>query len=360
LKITDKIHRYSISERAIDGLCRLRVFCNDNNEIVALVTSVGNMNTGKSITNAIEYVIGGLVDSGDLPVETIFIEHYEKDYLGKDSFTLVKLNQNGSPAWKGIAEGKAIELLSCTKAEFSEPTLNNERLLNDLAVLNRNILPARDYDYSEFNDKLKRYIEIEKESISKRSILDLIEKGAKETAFLKLLGEDLSVFGEVHAHPEDDYIVFPEFPIGDGFVDFLILTSVSYMDVVLVEIKGADFNMFNQGHYDKPARNIEIACDQIRKRLRYIMDDLASFRKHIHNIRERVEAGESIHNSFIGPSDHLEVSSDKDIRIHTVVIGGRTVNDIEEAKKRHEYTSNQKMNLRLESWDTWVRKLKRD
>ncbi len=358
MKVTDRIHRFS-KKNNLDGLYRLRIFCNSKMQVVAVITSVGDKNPSTSIQNAIEVIIEDLISTGVVPMNAWFIEHYEKEFLGKEKFLLVKISEEGYPDWKELKQEDVACILECSKKELESSTLSDDRLIGDLDRLGTEIAPSMSFWQSQPTNVLKRHIEIEKGGISKKSIQDLIDKKAKEEDFLVHLRKDLSVFGEIYAQPHDDYIIFSEFPIGKGFVDFLILTGVSFMDVILVEVKGADFNMYNQSHYDKPARNIEVAIDQIRTRMRYITENLQGFRSNIHSVRESVEQGEIFSNSFIGPRGYLEVDPEKDITIHAVVIGGKSVNDLKEAKKRHEYSSSLNLNLKLESWDTWVRKLRR-
>ena len=42
-----------------------------------------------------------------------------------------------------------------------------------------------------------------------------------------------------------------------------------------------------------------------------------------------------------------------------VFIDGRTVNDLEESYKHHDYESTTTSLIRIVSWDTWLRRLKR-
>lgn len=118
--------------------------------------------------------------------------------------------------------------------------------------------------------------------------------------------------------------------------------------------------MVNQGHYDKFAGKIDEAIDQIRKRLRHVIDGIREFRAQVHRVRQNVEEGKSQYNSLLGPDGHLEVDPDKDINIRCVVIGGRTRDDYEESKKRHDVERSTHPPIRVESWDTWLRKVRRE
>lgn len=193
--------------------------------------------------------------------------------------------------------------------------------------------------------------------ISKKDILNLIQINAKELEFQKLLESDMSVLGEAYTIIKDEYICFSQFPIDNGYVDFAIFTGRSKMDIILIEIKGANFFLYNQGFYKKLNEKMNAAIDQINNRLRFIHYNIREFVDYVHKIREKVESGDSIYNSFMGPCKNLEVSKEKDIRIRCIVIGGKTRDDL--SKKRQDYEEITNSQIQIESWETWVRKLKR-
>jgi len=209
------------------------------------------------------------------------------------------------------------------------------------------------------NATIRRRIEILDGMISKSEIEKLVHSKASEQDIQKLLKKDLSIFGEAYAKPDDEYICFSEFPVANGAVDFAVFTGRSRMDVVLIEVKGADFSLVNNNHYKEFNHKINEAAGQIRTRLGHVYRSLQVFRDQVHSIRDRAEAGERVHNAFLGPPQRLEVSSDKDINIRTVVIGGRTVNDSDESRRRQDFESRITPPIRIESWDTWLRRLQR-
>ena len=131
------------------------------------------------------------------------------------------------------------------------------------------------------------------------------------------------------------------------------------MDVILIEVKGADFFLTNAGHYSKISSKVEIAVDQIRDRLRYVYENYEKFKRKVHEIREKVESGQTLYNSFQGLFKFLEVDSKKDIKVQSIIIAGRTRDDYEESKKRHDYEFNS-IKIMIESWDSWLRKLRRE
>ena len=205
---------------------------------------------------------------------------------------------------------------------------------------------------------VQRLFEIEKNQITKESLQTLVNSNSTESTLQKQVKKDLSILAEVYAAPQHEYICFSEFPIGKGFVDFVLFTGRSRMDVILIEVKGADFFLTNAGTYNKISSKVEIAIDQTRNRLRYIYENYMTFKQEMHEIRETVESGQTIYNSFKGCNKFLNVDSKKEIKIQSIIIAGRTRNDYEESKKRHDYEFNS-IRIMIESWNSWLRKLRR-
>jgi len=195
--------------------------------------------------------------------------------------------------------------------------------------------------------------------ISKASLQALVDQKVGERELQAVLKKDLSIFGEAYAKPDDEYICFSEFPLGEGFVDFAVFTGRSRMDVILIEIKGAEFNLTNSDHYGDFNYKVNQAAGQLRERLGYIFRNEIAFREKVHSVREKVEQGAQLYNSFCGPLRGLHVDPHKDVTVRTVLIGGRTVNDYVESVKRHDYERTFNPSIRIESWDTWLRRLQR-
>lgn len=186
-------------------------------------------------------------------------------------------------------------------------------------------------------------------------LIDLIHVGATERELQAELKADLSVIAQSCVHPaiKDEYIAFSEFPVGTGFVDFVVFTDRSRMDVVLFEIKGADFEFLNAD--GATSRQIDRAAEQIRDRFDDIERNYEPFRREAYALRKAVEAGETRYNSLLGPKGYLNVDPEKDIDVWGIIIGGRTREDYAESRARHKlekYTNR----VRFESWDSWLRK----
>jgi hypothetical protein len=207
----------------------------------------------------------------------------------------------------------------------------------------------------------KRKLEIIAGQISKALMSALIDNGSNEQALQRILKQDLSLIAEVYAHPEDEYICFSEFPVGEGQVDFALFTGRSWMDVVLIEVKGADYYILNRNSYGNFASKLNEAVKQIQGRLATIYNDgLRKFQHQVHLLRARAETGERVHNAFLGPKSNLEVDPEKGINVRFIVIGGRTRDDLEESKQRQNFERTFVPPLKIETWDTWLRKLRRD
>ena len=361
MKINDLIHRYptAVGTRR-DGICRVRTFVDNNLQTTALLTDLGRKNTGASVTNSIEFICESLLARGVVPEKCSVIEHYEDGESRSGTFDLVTFSEAGAPNWRSIKRDAVIERLGCDEAELSVKTAEIPRLLNEIDRIRYETDPFIDSPWLEAPENTKRRNDIEARMISKAQINELVESGAGEQALQRLLKQDLSIFAEIYADPKDEYICFSEFPIADGSVDFAVFSGRSRMDVTLIEVKGAEFHLVNQGHYEKFAAKIDEAVHQIRTRLRHVIDNIQDFRSQVHEVRLNVERGNSQYNSLLGPDGYLEVDPNKDINIRCVVIGGRTRNDLEESRKRHDLERSTHPPIRVESWDTWMRKIRRE
>ncbi|PJJ68078.1 Shedu anti-phage system protein SduA domain-containing protein [Chryseobacterium geocarposphaerae] len=360
MKINDYILRYTFPNNYNkDGICRIRTFVNSKLDTLILITDLDTKNTSMSITNSIEVICKTLIEKYRIPETTVFIEHYEPSAIHDHTFDLVKLNVSNDTEWESITFKNVIELLECNDTEINNLTLKNTHLLEEIEQLRTLISPHSELP-SQFESKyMLRQFEIENNMIKKNALHQLIINNSNETEFLNLLRKDLSFFAEIYASPNDSYICFSEFPLDNGFVDFVILTGRSRMDVFLIEIKGADFSLLTQNSYKKFNYKIDTAASQIRDRLGYIHRNIISFRKFVHEVREKAFSGEKIFNAFVGPEQDILVDKNKDINIHNIIIGGRTQNDLEESYKRHDFETNFNLPIKLESWDSFYRKLRR-
>ena len=250
-------------------------------------------------------------------------------------------------------------LLSCDDEEFLYLTKEDVRLQKEIDLKRHAIDPYMDFPYAEDPIIIKRRIEIEVGKISKEALKRLVDSKANEHELQEKLKTDLSIIGETFASPQDEYICFSEFPIGDRKVDFVVFTGRSRMEVVLIEIKGADFNLVNQNNYANFSSKLEEAASQLRSHWNYIYGNYEYFRRNVHELRLAIERGGSKYNSFLGVSPNLMIDSNKDIIIRNVIICGRSVDDLDESKKRHEYERNSQMSLKLETWDSWLFKVRR-
>jgi hypothetical protein len=109
LKFSDVIFNYNarIYSR-YDGLCRIRAFITSKNEVFCVITDLGVLNPSSSVTNAIENICKQLTESGLVPSQTKFIEHYENedDYIHRDSFDFVTFDDCGQPFGKALRQKK--------------------------------------------------------------------------------------------------------------------------------------------------------------------------------------------------------------------------------------------------------------
>ena len=343
------------------GLCRVRIF-HSSTGIVSVLTDLSNVGhgaMGPSVTNSVEFIRSALIKRGFITHDTLVIEHYEKESFREATFDVVSFSQENIPRWKSISIDEACNLLDCDESELSEPTELNSLLISEIERLRNDIDPFSGSPYPESPQVVSRRISIEEKMVKKNVLISAIEAGAGERELQRILKCDLSLIAEIYADPDDEYICFSEFPVGDGFVDFAIFTGRSRMDVILIEIKGADFNLINGNSYENFSSKANEAIQQIRTRIGFAYRNMEEFRKEVHKIRLQAEAGKSIYGAFVGPYSKLEVDPNKDINIRSIVIAGRTKDDLEESRLRHDYEWVMKPSVKIETWDSWIKKLRR-
>ncbi len=357
MKISDFIFRYK-TWNPNDAICRVRIFVDQEYGVTAVLTDLGKRSTGASVTNTVELARRHLIEGGYIDGEARIVEHYEEMNFHGQTFDIVTVVKD-SPNWNTTTVEDVSRLAGCSMDELLEKVENNPRLLREADKVRNHIDPYLYSRCSESLDVINRRNQIAANMVRRSDILGIIESGAGERELQRLLKSDLSLVAEAFAHPEDEYICFSEFPVGAGFVDFVVFSGRSRMDVTLIEIKGADFPIVNTSGYRNLAAKLNEGAQQIRDRLAYVYREYATFRSRVHEILQQVESGICVSNSFVSPIRRLEVDPNKDIHVHYVVIAGRTTNDLEESKVRHAFEISFNPRIRLESWDTWARKLRR-
>jgi hypothetical protein len=194
---------------------------------------------------------------------------------------------------------------------------------------------------------------------TKAEIYEFIKKGPKEQAIGNFLKEDLTILTEIYAFPKDEYICIPEYPIDDGYIDYIIMTGRSRMKIRLIEIKGADFNLLNK-ETNKLNEIMNHASQQMDTRWSYIERNYEYFRKKVHEYREKAE-NNTLNYTLLKGDKNLYVDKDKDIVIaNSVVIGGRTTDDLIESQVKDDYERRSGYRRKIESWDSFLKKLTRD
>lgn len=360
MKISDFVFRFpTCGITKNDAICRVRLFVTNSNIVYAVLTDLGDKNTGSSVTNSVEEIRSGLLNKGYINEETKIIEHYDGNYYGDGSFDFVTFDEHNRPNWKSIRLDSVCDVLDVAHEEFLTHSLEIPRLYDDIERVRHEIDPYIDEPWSESYDVINRRDDIQSKMLPEGKLAEAIEKNFNETDIQALIKSDLSIIGDFYAHPSEEYICFSEFPLSDGFVDFVMFSGRSRMDVTLIEIKGANYNLINRNSYEDFSAKTNQAVQQIRKRLRDITRNPEDFRRFVHEVRQAVESGETKYNSFIGPQGNLQVDPNKDINLHTIVIGGRSKDDLKESRLRHDYERGSSPSIRVESWDSWVKKSRR-
>ncbi|HEX7241172.1 MAG TPA: Shedu immune nuclease family protein [Longimicrobiaceae bacterium] len=360
MKISDFIFQYRPGpDTWQDALCRVRIFVASDGKVVALLTDLGDLGTGMSVTNSVEWIRDALISQGLVSPDARFVEHYERSMWQADTFDELSFHTDGSPAWRELRAPEAMSLIGCGAAEIQSRTIDDSRLRRRAEALRHRIDPFIDSPYPASHEKVARKLELQERMLPKQALDDLVASGAGERALQALLKTDLTFFAEVYARPDEEYICFSEFPVADGVVDFVVFTGRSRMNVILIEVKGAEFRLVNHDSYGNFSAKINEAAQQIRSRLGYVYRNYSEFRSAVHEIRAAAESGGRPYGALLGPTRPLQVDPDKDINIRTIIIGGRTEDDLEESRLRHDFETRFTPSIQVESWDSWLRKLVR-
>lgn len=353
MKVSDFIYRFKSFRMLEDGLCRVRLFVNTQNEMICVLTDINIMSNAPYLDTVCDTVIHSLYDDGYLLECKIHILHDDFD----NSMAIIDKYGN----LEQHLSRKQIETLTeCDENEFVKKSMDILSIRRLIEKKRYEINPFINNQYLKTPEYVKREIEIQENAISKKGLKELIDASASERELGALIKKDLSLIAEMYSSTHDEYIVFSEFPIGKRRADFVIFSGRSTMNVTFIEIKGADFNLKKRGHYDNFNAKIEEANSQVRNHRKYIYNDYESFRKELHRVRKRAESGENIYNAFLAPKRKLQVDPDKNVNIRFVIVAGRTPeNDIEESDLRYQFGRDNR-DVELFSWDSWIRKLRRD
>ncbi len=360
MKTSDFIFQFTPANMTrTDNLCRVRLFVNKQN-MYALITDVDSKYSPASVINFIENIKEQLIEKGYISESTIIITHDEDRVSGYGSFEIVTFGRNGSAEWHDSTLDKVSELLGCLRQELLDKTLKNKRLFNQLEQLHHLIRPFTKDTYIENYGVLSRRYKIKDNAITKTELAAFLSGAPSEKELATFFKRDLAFFADLYAYPSEEYIVVPELKIEEGFVDYAIFSGRSRMDVTLIEIKGANFDLMGSTGYRNFSYKTNEALQQVRGREGTIIRDYPKFREYFHEICKAVETGSHGHKAFCGPKGKLLVDPKKDINIRMIVIAGRSKNDLEESIERHNLERNTSLPLRVESWDSLLNKISGD
>ena len=183
----------------------------------------------------------------------------------------------------------------------------------------------------------------------------LVSASANERALQAVLHQDPGILALLVqcAIIWAEYVVFSEYPVGDGVCDFVVLSDRSRMAVTFVEVKGADFHFLNKN--GTIAHRIGAASQQVRTRLGAVDRDYETFRIDVHRRRLAAERGEYGGRALVGPRGYMQVDPGKDVKTRGLVIGGRTREDLSESREKHKL-ERENPRIVFESWDSLLRK----
>ena len=362
MKISDYLHTLYRDRKSYPDIFRVRVFAN-NAYSYCVLTDLNDMRTGNSITQYIEFAYQDLVSKGLILPECIVIEHYEGETRGRNSFSQVAFDSSFKPSWTSKSLEQMCYLVGCSEDEFLIESLEITWIYKEVSKFRHQLSPFLDLPFEDSHDVIVRRDTINKNKIPRDELISFIQRNPTESEIHRLLNSDLSILGDYFSSPNESYIVFSEFQLKyksyNGFVDFVVFTSSSRMEVILIEIKGANYNLITQGNYTNFSSKTNEAVQQLRNRTFCLHENISYFKKHFHKVRKKAEAGKYICHTLVGPLGKLQVDPRKEIIIKRVCIGGRSIDDVKESRLRHEYEYGQSPTILIESWDSFLTKLHR-
>lgn len=342
----------------IPGIYRVRTFMNSKNEIYVVLSELDE-NPSVSVTNSIEFIVNELIYQNKIPFKSKIIEHYSSALFYSEEFDLVTFDSNMKPNWKPASFKTISEVLECSDEEFDNYR-NDERVKKEIEDAILGVPKLQEFKYSEDPNITERRLEIISNQHNKDDIINLLSNNPAEQKLNKFLREDLSLIAECYANPIEEYICFAEFPVGEHRADFVLFTGRSRMNVYLIEIKGADKDLRRKNHYGEFKSSIQEGIGQLKKHSDWCSKNYEKFRKFTYSVLEEVKKGNYPHNAFLGPKYKLMVDPNKDIRLHYILIAGRTENDLNDSKKRDMEERSVSVDMQIETWDSWLNKLTRE
>lgn len=359
MKVSDFIFRYktsAFSQRV--GLCRVRIFVNMEDRAIYAVLSELEENPSSSVTNAVEHITSQLIQAEKIPASAIIIDHYPPAIFNYDEFSIVSFDAEGRPSWEDISLGKCLRLLGCTEEEFSDYR-SDPRVREEISDAINGISHIQSAEIVENPKITQRRLEIKNSQYRLEDVRRVLNTYPSETDMGKFIQSDMSLLAEVYAQIEDEYICFSEFPVGEGRADFVVFTGRSRMKVFIIEIKGANIPLRRKNHYHSFRASVQEGKDQLEERAKYCQENYEKFRRFVYDVLDEVKKGRRPYNAFLGPKHELQVDSDKDIHISYVLIAGRTSDNLQDSQKRHMTESASNLNIQIETWDSWLAKLRR-
>lgn len=355
MKVSDFIYKFKSYRMREQGLCRVRFFVNMQSEFTCILTDIASMSNAPYLDTVCDFVIHLLYENGYM-LECQYIILHDECYNRMEM-----VDKYGNIVKKNLSKEDVIALTNCSDDEFEKKSMDILQVRRQIEKKRYEIDPFINNQFLKSQSYIRRELEIQENSISKKKLKELVDSGAKERALSELIKKDLSLVAEIHSSsPHDEYIVFSEFPIGNKRADFAIFSSRSTMNVTFIEIKGADFNLKKRGRYDNFNAKIEEANSQIRNHRKHISNNYESFRKEMHQIRMKAESGEKVYNAFLSPKEKLLVDPNKNINIRYIIVAGRTPeDDVEESDLRYQFGKDDR-DVELFSWDSWMRRLSRE
>jgi hypothetical protein len=175
-----------------------------------------------------------------------------------------------------------------------------------------------------------------------------------ERKLSRLLARDLSLLADVFAKPSGEYVVFKEYQLDHkNTLDYVVFTNRSRMQLVFVEVKGADFPFLNAD--GSHSAFVGKAIQQIKRRFAYAKQNYWKFRTDAHAVLHQVRSGKRPFQACMGKD--LEVDEDKDVIWSGAVIAGYEGDERAISRERNSLEDGTSPLITVDTWQSFVRRL---
>lgn len=116
------------------GLCRVRIFSSKMQDKAVIITDIGDLNPGASVTNSIKAIVSKLISEQLIDSSTFIIAHYEPGPINGHTFDIVTFDQEMLPSWESATIEQVCNRLRVIKGELTLLVEDDKKLMKEIIV----------------------------------------------------------------------------------------------------------------------------------------------------------------------------------------------------------------------------------